>query len=94
MIGKNGIYTVADGDEDVEEYRVTINGEDLSNRPIKMQGQMHNNLISQTINNLGHQQQSNLNEFVCMNTSSGEATTLHKANTIMIPVPLLSLIHI
>ena len=88
MIGKNGIYTTADGDEDVEEYRVTINGEDLSNRPIKMQGQMHNNLISQTINNLGHQQQSNLNEFVSFNWSDGNSTSLHKANTIMIPVPL------
>ena len=55
-----------------------------------MGGQLHKNLIAQTLNNLGHQQQSNLNQFLEYNFSSGSTSANHKANTIMIPVPLKS----
>lgn len=88
MVKSGGVYTVANGQEDVKEYRVTINGDDISNRPIAMHGQLHKNLITQTLNNLGHQQQSNLNQFLEFNFSSGSSSDLHQANTIMIPVPL------
>tara|TARA_R110002167_G_scaffold113510_3_gene286572 strand:+ start:138 stop:1787 length:1650 start_codon:yes stop_codon:yes gene_type:complete len=88
MVKGGGIYTVAAGQEDVKEYRVTINGDDISNRPITMHGQLHKNLIAQTLNNLGHKQQSNLNQFLEFNFSSGSSSAQHKANTIMIPVPL------
>ena len=90
MVKSGGIYTVANGTEDVKEYRVTIDGDDISNRPITMGGQLHKNLIAQTLNNLGHQQQSNLNQFLEYNFSSGSTSANHKANTIMIPVPLKS----
>lgn len=88
MVLGGGIYTVAGGQEDVKEYRVTINGDDISNRPITMHGQIHKNLVAQTLNNLGHQQQSNLNQFLEFNFSSGGTSATHKANTIMIPIPL------
>jgi len=88
MVKGGGIFTAAAGSEAVKEYRVTINGDDISNRPITMHGQLHKNLIAQSLNNLGHQQQSNLNEFLQFNFSTANASALHKANTIMIPVPL------
>ena len=72
----------------IDRYRVTIDNKEISDRDIQMKSQIHYDNAVKVMNNLGHDIKNLHETFLQWNYSDNSPVERHRADMILIPVPL------
>jgi len=72
----------------IDRYRVTIDNKEISDRDIQMKSQIHYDNAIKVMNNLGHDIENLHETFLQWNYSDNSAVERHRADVILIPVPM------